>query len=96
MLLGQPDAEQEVCETRVGAQVVPSRIPLEPLHLKRALLVPLFEPGKSLILLAQTRVDKGNVDRGYVLLPRLRLAITGYTGLPCGVTTLHRIENYDP
>src|SRR5260370_27620476 len=58
----------QICEARVGAKAVPSWFHVEPLHLKRALRVPLFEPSKGWVVVAQTGIDKGYAGRGHIFL----------------------------
>src|SRR5260370_5766589 len=68
--LRQAHAAQQVREARVGAQGVPDWIHFEVREEKRALLIRLFEPRESLVLLAQPEINDGEGIGRHVLLLR--------------------------
>ena len=63
--LRQANAPQQVCEARVGAQVIKLHVHFRPLigEIGIALGNGLFQPDKGLVFLAQDCVDTGNVIR---------------------------------
>jgi hypothetical protein len=56
--LGQPDPAQQVGEARVRMQTVKERIVLEKNIASGALLDTAIQPMESLVLVAQTRIDR--------------------------------------
>jgi hypothetical protein len=61
-------AALEIGKARIGVKTIPSWFHAEPLHLKRALLVRLFQPEKRLILIAESRINEGHAGGRHIFL----------------------------
>ncbi len=62
LLAWQADAAHQRLKTRIGAHGVSPGLSLQKLKVVRALLVSFFEPPQGLILLAQSPVDRRDVE----------------------------------
>jgi hypothetical protein len=62
--LREADAADEVGVARIGAQAVERGIHFEAYKLRRVLLISFFEPSECVVVVAQSRVVRGDRERG--------------------------------
>src|ERR1041385_1264373 len=82
LLLSQPYPMNQVSEAWIGSERIELRLNVHPENLPRALLIAFFHPGKGLILIAKSNVNKSDQDWVDVFTgPSLAQFRDGFLGL---------------